>query len=414
MIQASLPHDAHVQLHAALQRQAAQHTLLTAVGLRPWEHDFFALLRRLDALRPDQPRTGHALRPQQEALRFAQPPEMDFAPAPLSRLEFREARGLAPRLSVRFFGLLGPQGAMPLHLTEFVRERLHKLVPDAGPAHFLDLFHHRLLALFYRAWAQAQPAVQADRPHDDRFLAWLLALAGQVDAPTGDALPARALAHHAGLLAGRTRHPEALCKVLQQQLGVPVRLLPQVGQWMAISEPDRSRLGFAASRRERALAPRAELGRLLPAHGPIKTRQYEFQAYAGSRVWDRQHRFRLQLGPLSLAQYRHFLPDGAGWVPLLAWVRQLAGLSFCWDVALVLAPAERPVPLLGSREVPAKPLAHAPSAQQSTRQGQRLGTRLGISTWLGTGPVPKRSPHQPLQHLQLRPHTTFLQRHPGA
>lgn len=414
MTEATLAHDAHVQLHAALQRQAAQHTLLSAVALRPWEHDFFALLRRLDALRPDQPRTGHALRPQQEALRFAQPPEMDFAPAPLSRLEFREARGLAPRLSVRFFGLLGPQGALPLHLTEFVRERLHKLVPDAGPAHFLDLFHHRLLALFYRAWAQAQPVVQADRPGDDRFLAWLLSLAGQVQAPSANALPARALAHHAGLLAGRTRHPEALCKVLQQQLGVLVRLLPHVGQWMAISQPDRSRLGFAANRRERALAPRAELGRLLPAHGPVKTRQYEFQAYAGSRVWDRQHRFRLQLGPLSLAQYQHFLPDGAGWAVLLAWVRQLAGLSFCWDVELVLAPAERPAPLLGSRPLPDKLPDPAAKAHPDTLQAQRLGTRLGISTWLGTGAAPKRTPRQPLQHLQLRPHTTFLQRHPGA
>ena len=101
--------------------------------------------------------------------------ELDFAPAAIAVLE-RTVAG-PPRLGVRFLGLLGPQGPMPLHFTEYVRDRLQHH-GDRALAHFLDLFHHRLLSLFYRAWAQAQPVVHRDRPQDNRYAAWLRAAAG--------------------------------------------------------------------------------------------------------------------------------------------------------------------------------------------------------------------------------------------
>jgi type VI secretion system protein ImpH len=67
-------------------------------------------------------------------------------------------RGRPPRIEVRFFGLFGPNGPLPLHLTEYARNRaLHNADPTL--VRFADIFHHRLLLLFYRAWAQAQPVV---------------------------------------------------------------------------------------------------------------------------------------------------------------------------------------------------------------------------------------------------------------
>ena len=100
-----------------------------------------------------------------------QEPSLAFAPSPLSAFEEQGER-LPPRLEQRFFGLLGPNGPLPLHLTEYARERvLHH--DDARSSRFLDLFHHRLTLLFYRAWADAQPAVQHDRPDDDRFAAYV-------------------------------------------------------------------------------------------------------------------------------------------------------------------------------------------------------------------------------------------------
>jgi type VI secretion system protein ImpH len=351
------------------RRQQALQELLAAVQERPWAHDFFALLRRIDALRPEAPRTGQALRPQQEALRYAQPPELDFAPAPLSGLTMRG--DAPPRLSVRFFGLLGPQGPLPLHLTEHVRDRQHHH-GDSSPAHFLDIFHHRLLALFYRAWAQGQPAVQGDRPQDDRFRAWLAAATG-LPRHAGP-LPAAALAYHAGLLASRSRHPEALCKVLRHQFGVPVGLEAHVGHWLVIDPEDRSRLGFARNRSESALQAPARLGRV---------------ANAGSRAWDRQYRFRLRVGPLSLDQYEGLLPGGSAWKPLMAWVNLLAGPGLRWELELTLAPEARPPARLKSKP------------------------RLGVTTWLGRRAADAGGGVSP-RPLRIRPETSYLQRHHGA
>jgi len=360
-------------------REQALAQLLQGVQREPWAHDFLALVRRVDALRPQAPRTGQALRPAQELLRFAQPPELDFAPAPLARLELRE--DAAPRLSVRFFGLLGPHGPMPLHFTEYVRERVHQH-GDGAAAHFLDLFHHRLLSLFYAAWAQAQPVVQADRPRDDRYRVWLGAAAGLPAAAGhghGGGVPAQALAFQAGLLSSRSHHPEALCKVLRQYFGVPVRVQPQVGQWLRIEAADRSRLGHARSAEGHA-TPAARLGH---------------SANAGSRIWDRRFRFRLLLGPLSLAQYRSFLPGAAAWKPLNEWVTLLAGADLSWELELSLRDRERPAPRLG-----------------------RSGLRLGLTSWLTPPRQPRTSAEDSArQRLRIRPGPSQLERvaqRPGA
>jgi type VI secretion system protein ImpH len=370
----------------AAQAVQALQTLLVSVQAEPWAHDFFALLRRIDALRPHLPRTGQTSRPSQDALRLGQAPELDFAAAALTSLEMRS--GFAPRLAVRFFGLLGPQGPMPLHFTEYVRERSHQH-GDPTWLHFLNLFHHRLLSLFYRAWAQAQPTVHLDRS-DDRYGVWLASAAGLPRAESkGEGgvrdLPTAALAFHAGQLAGRTRHPEALCKVLQQHFNVPVALLPHVGQWLAISAPDHSRLGHAANRSERVQLTAARLGR---------------SANAGHKVWDRQYKFRLQLGPMSLAQYAQYLPGGSAFAPLLQWVRLLASPELRWDLQLRLHAHERPPARLGQRVRLGLTswLGRAPEA------GSQAGSQAGPETGSQAGPVG----HRAARDLHLRPATNFM------
>jgi type VI secretion system protein ImpH len=333
----------------------------------PHAHDFFALLRRVEGLHPQFPRFGRALRPSQEALRLGQEPEFDFAPAALATFDMAiEARGgAAPRLGVRFFGLLGPQGPMPLHLTEFVRERL-RYRNDPTPARFLDIFHHRLLTLFYRTWAQSQPAVQHDRPRDDRYAVWLGAICGlSAAAHTQGTLSPQARLFQAGLLGSRSRHPEGLMKLLSQYFAVPVRIEQNVAHWLPLEEADRSRLGHARNRAARGLGVTAALGS---------------SATAGRRVRDRQYKFRIALGPLTMDQYRSFLPGGEAWLRLRDWVCQYAGLDMLWDVQLCLARAELPAPRLGS------------------------GLALGVATWVG-----RSLPHDRAD-LRLRPDTSFLLR----
>lgn len=345
-------------------RDAALASLWAEVHHSPWAHDFFALVRRIDTLRPDAPRTGDAARPQQEAVRFAQQVELDFAPAPLARLELRD--DLPPRLSVRFFGLLGPNGALPLHLTEFVRERVRQH-GDTATSHFLDLFHHRLLTLFYRAWSLGQPVVHRDRPEHDRYRHWVASGTGL---PANARLSPDALVFQAGLLSARSRHPEAMIKVLQQQFHTRVEITPNVGQWLDIAQGDRTRLGHAANRSERHQRRPPRLG---------------VDANAGSRVWDRQYRFRLHMGPLSRERHDQLIPGGSAYRSLLEWVQVLAGPEMRWELELRLA--ERPEPRL-------QPGSQAP--------------RLGLTAWLGRRAPAEGRPAS--QDLRLRPRMSFLHR----
>lgn len=364
----------NIEMQAADAASEALQQLLADLESRPWVYDFYALMRRIDALRPHAPVLGKGLRPSQELLRLGQVPELDFAPAALARFK-RE--GLVPRLGVRFFGLLGPHGPMPLHLTEYVRERLHQR-NDPTAAHFLDIFHHRMLSLFYRAWAEAQPVVQQDRPQADRYASWLGATFGlNPRRAVADAVPEHAKLFQAGLIASRSRHPEALTKVLRQYFRVPVQLEPHVGHWLQLDKADRSRLGFARNRTERSQVPHAELGR---------------SANAGHKVWDRQYRFRLRLGPLTMQQYQDFLPGGSAWQPLCDWVKLLAGQDLGWDTQLVLAQREVPEPRLDRR------------------------LRLGLTSWIGSGGRRdgQRRPAIDRDELKLRPGSSFLLRRLGA
>lgn len=299
-------------------------SLFDDLARAPYRYDLFQVLRRLDALHPDKPRLGTALRPVDEPVRLGQEASLSFAPAPIAALVRREGR--VPRLIQRIFGTLGPNGPLPLHLTDYARERaLHH--GDHTFARFLDVFHHRLLSFFYRAWAQAQPTVSLDRPEEDRFRVYVGALLG-VGAPglqDRDVAGDGAKLFHAGLLVRQVRNADGLEALLSSFFKSPVKVEQFVGHWMTLPEGDRTQLG-----RE---SPGACLG---------------MGAVLGARVWDRQHCIRIHVGPLALQGYRGLLPGGAAFGQLVALVRQYLGFELSWDVRLTLGQAHVPKTRLGS------------------------------------------------------------------
>lgn len=332
--------------------RSAAHPVIDALRARPWEFDFFQAVRRLECLRPGAPALGTSPRLADDPFRFGQAPSLGFAASTVAA--FRELEGRPPTMVVNFLGLLGPNGPMPLHFTEYVRDRMIN-AQDPTLARFLDVFHHRMISLFYRAWAVAQKtvsfergsaAVGESRPDADRFGVYVASLfgLGMDSLRHRDAVPDTGKLFHAGALSAQTRHAAGLRGLLEDYFGVSTEIREFIGRWMELPADARCRLGGGT---------RWGTGRLGST------------AIVGARMWECQQQFRIRFGPMTLERYERLLPGGPSMKRLAAWIRNYVGYELDWDVQLVLRAADVPEVRLGS------------------------AGRLGWSTWLRSGPVPR-------------------------
>jgi len=288
----------------------------------PHRYGFYQALRLIECAHPDRPRLGRGVKAADDPVFLGQEPSLAFAPSALAAYEDGEDR---PRLDVFFFGLFGANGPLPIHLTEYARDRMRN-EEDRTFARFADIFHHRMLSLFYRSWGDAQPAVNFDRPAEDRFARYLGALGG-IGTPElrdRDALPDLTRFHFAAHLGNASRHPEGLEKMLRAFFDVPVRIREFIGSWTGIPEGDRCRLG-----------------------GPPETSALGSTALIGSRVWGCQGKFRVVFGPLGYEDYERLLPGSDSLDRLIALVKGYVGDEFVWDVNVILKKNEVPPLRLG-------------------------------------------------------------------
>ncbi len=220
-----------------------------------------------------------------------------------------------------FFGLLGGQGALPLHYTEqlIAREQFKR---DRAAREFFDVFSNRATALFYNAWKKYRLPFHYELDRDERYLPLLLALAGVANDESREglhdgrgALFDEAIAGHA--MAARHRPVSAayLQNTLSEYFNVPVRIEQFVGKWYDVPPDQLSMLG----RRNVALGA---------------------TALAGQRVWQRDMRARLVIGPLSIKDYEAFLPGGERAVALERMLTLLGRVTLEYEVRLVLRRTE--------------------------------------------------------------------------
>ncbi|MCK5879416.1 MAG: type VI secretion system baseplate subunit TssG [Holophagae bacterium] len=285
---------------------------------------FFQAARRVECIFSHKPRLGCAVRSVDDPIQFCQEPFLDFAPATLHRFEHQN-KTAKPRLFVKFMGLLGPQGPMPLHITEYIHDReLHH--DDHTLARFLDIFNHRMISLFYRAWACNRQTISHDRPDEDRFSAYIGSLVGigRESLRNRDAVPDAAKLHYSGHLACQTRHAEGLRAILEDYFGIKTCIQEFIGQWITLPELYRCRLGQSADN--------ATIG---------------VNAMVGLQVWDCQQKFRIVMGPMNLVDYERLLPGGQYFTVLKAWVRNYVGDTLNWELRPILKAAEVPQVRLG-------------------------------------------------------------------
>ncbi|MBK8096560.1 MAG: type VI secretion system baseplate subunit TssG [Planctomycetes bacterium] len=330
-------------------------TALDALRTEPFAFDFYRAMRLLECAFGDRERLGRSVRPANDPVRLGQQPGMAFPPGAVAGFG-RAGRSGVELLRVHLFGLTGPNGPLPLHLTEYVLDRMR--AGDSTLAAFLDVFHHRLLSLFWRAWADAQPSVSLDRPQQDRFGFWLACLfgAGVDSGGARDPRLGRVLRHWAGHLARGPGDAEGLAALLGSFFGAPVAIEPFVGRWLPIPDAAARHFGWNGYR----------LGD---------------DAMLGDEFWDCTQTVRIVIGPLSLAHYERLLPGGASWQRLLDLLGSCLAPELAFEVRLLLQADEVPTCGLGDQR------------------------RLGWTSWLHDPPVRRGAaeltirPDLPFRHL---------------
>lgn len=272
----------------------------------------------------------------EEALRFRPHSDLVFPATDVHSIEPLTGGPAVARLTATFMGLYGIDSPLPVYFyQEIARESEH----SEPLRDFLDLFNNRFYALFYRSWKKYRPALHFAPDGSDDYSQRLLCLAGlgTKKAAGHPKISSLRLAAFAGRLSCRARNAEGLRNLIADFFAaIGVRIIENVPRWWRI--PERPKLRQEAK-------VRFVLGEM---------------ACIGAKIFDVSGKFRVVLGPLTLAQYLTFLPKGGNASMLHYLVRLYAPDHLDYDVELILKTAEIPAVKLGDK-----------------------GVQLGLTTWSG-------------------------------
>jgi type VI secretion system protein ImpH len=318
----------------------------------PYCFEFFQAVRLLQLFYPNRANVGFFQAPQTETVHFGVRPSLSFPPSELYSLGTEgetagppEAGSPPPMMRVNFMGLVGPLGQLPLYYTELVAERAS--VRDRTLRDFLDIFHHRAISLFYRAWEKYRFAVPYERGEEDKFSSYLLSIVG-LGSPSlqrRQLLSDHEYLYYGGLLAQQPRSAEGLELMLQDYFGVSVKVEQFLGAWYRLADDAQCNLNDEDT----------------------DSQQLGFGTVVGDEIWDPQSHSRIVIGPLTLKQYLDFLPTGTAFKPLRNMVRFYAGDEVDFEAQLILRKEETPPCQLGGEDGP--------------------GPQLGWLSWAKTSPL---------------------------
>jgi type VI secretion system protein ImpH len=309
---------------------------------RPESFEFFQAVRLARMIWAGRADVGSEADPAEEVVRFRSDVNLCFPRSDLVSFEPPSDTRPMALACVAFMGAATPAsfGSLP---SRYATE-IHDLAREGNDAFrdFLDLFNHRFVSLFYRAWEKYRFAIRFE--HDERglFEDAVFALIGMGTPGLRGRLPIgdHALLYRAGLLALAPVPAVALRSLIESYFGVPARVMQFEARWYPLDPEDQTSLGRI----------NASLGQ---------------DAVVGSSVRLCQHRFRLALGPLDWDTYERHLPAGNAYPATGELVRFAVSEELEFDVQLVLRKEDVPPATLG--------------------EGGPRRVRLGWTTWIGSG-----------------------------
>lgn len=305
---------------------------------------FFQAVRLL--LKESGTTLGRDLKPSEEAIRLRAEASEAFPASEIASISLDEKETGKPTIEASFFGLYGPSGVLPQHYTQLVIDRIRR--KDTGLRDFLDIFNHRLLSLFYRAWEKHHFPVAYETAHQakvsDLVTECLMHLVGFGNSGLRNRLQVsdNAWLHYAGLMALSGPRTDALEGMISDHFQVPSSVSSFEGEWLRIPLEEQTSLGWTQL-------------------GETKNNALGVDAVAGQRTWAVEHRFRIEVGPLRLDQFRRFLPSGTLLASLAQLVRTYVGPQFDFDIQVTLHRLD----------------------VTGTELGIDSASRLGWNTWLG-------------------------------
>ena len=292
----------------------------------PFQFEFFQAVRLLEKIYPDRRAVGREATVVPEVVRFRSRLGLDFPASEVHELQETTDETVDEQhleMYINFMGMLGINGVMPTQYTELAMER--RRYKDVAMWSFMDIFTHRSVSLFFRAWEKYRFPVGYERGKDDftKFLFDFVGLGteglrGRMD------LADESLLAYSGLIAQKPHSAIALANILSDYFGVKAKIEQFFGQWLQLDTESVTTLGEANS----------SLGT---------------SAIIGTRIWEQQSKFRVRLGAMSFKEFQDFLPTGAAHKSLKSVVRFMVGLEFDFDVQLVLAAKQVPSTILTTR-----------------------------------------------------------------
>ncbi len=272
-------------------------------------------------------RVGERSSASQERLRLRPAVSLSFPAADIVAIEAANEKASAQprfRLTTSFLGLYSSDSPLPTFYTEDLlwKENDQKAVRD-----FLDIFHHRALSLFYRAWEKYRFDIQFRHEGADDFSRRIYSLIGlgtvQLIESTG--LPSVRLLHYAGLITRKPHSASALSGILRDYFKLSdVEVKQCVERWVRIDASQQNRLGTR----------NCALGRDLSL---------------GAQTRDLSGKFRVVIGPLALKDYLRFLPVSKDYAALVNLIRYYVADRLDFDVEVKLRVGETPPVRLSSQ-----------------------------------------------------------------